>query len=701
MRNVLHPMSMIERLKRATWVSAMIWTVTATCATAQMGHVVGQVTDADGFPLAAVEVQGGGASGLTDPGGIYMLEGVAQESRVVVQFKRDGLATTYGIVDLAPKGDVDDSDGDGIPDDVDDCPFSELSPTVVIDGCDSGVENVLLDNGCTISDLVQECADTAKNHGKFVRCVKELTRTLKAEDVISKEEAKRISRCAARSDIPPRDDDSSSKDSKSKDSKSKDSRSDDDSSEDDAELAPAVSPAVAAVPTFATLNKVMVPCGDVQLVDAVNGGMVEQDGFRVTFLPGSIAAVGEVEVVVCPIDVALPELGAFPGDFLAVPLGSGDLVLLETFSLMDVSLTQNGLPVDLADGQEATLEFLLPESTPLLPGDTIGLWFFDSESGLWFEEEVGLVGESSFDPARLSVVGTVSHFSWWNCDQPIQTFSCIQGVVRDADGNPVPNAQVIASGVDYNGASYRTTDENGEYCLNVRIDSIVEVTATALAGIVQSASEQIATGAANVTCALGGCIPLDLALPAASCIEGVVLDVLGAPLEGVLVRSTAGSFATSAADGTFCLIAPADTVVSLLVAGFNVESVLTPGAGPTCDTSGCAQVVLQEPPIVSGTACISGAFIPDDFNPEGELVAAFDAATDTPVGTVGVMDENYAYCIQDVPLDLDVYVESVGQFCNGASSDVFNTGAAEGDCSNEAGCVVAPTLDCFGGGEFF
>jgi len=39
---------------------------------------------------------------------------------------------------------VGDRDGDGVPDDEDECPDSDLSETVVIDGCDSGVEKSLL-----------------------------------------------------------------------------------------------------------------------------------------------------------------------------------------------------------------------------------------------------------------------------------------------------------------------------------------------------------------------------------------------------------------------------------------------------------------------------------------------------------------------------------------------------------------------------
>ncbi len=92
---------------------------------------------------------------------------------------------------------VVDSDGDGIPDDEDACPDSDLSPTVVIQGCDSEVANTLLPNGCTIADLIDECADSAGNHGEFVSCVAQLLNGLKDDGVITGKEKGSIQSCAA------------------------------------------------------------------------------------------------------------------------------------------------------------------------------------------------------------------------------------------------------------------------------------------------------------------------------------------------------------------------------------------------------------------------------------------------------------------------------------------------------------------------
>ena len=97
---------------------------------------------------------------------------------------------------------VIDTDGDGIPDDDDACPNSDLSATVVIDGCDSGVDNSLGVDGCNITDLIAECADGVSNHGQFVRCVSHLTNDLKKAGVISGAEKGAIVSCAAQSSIP-------------------------------------------------------------------------------------------------------------------------------------------------------------------------------------------------------------------------------------------------------------------------------------------------------------------------------------------------------------------------------------------------------------------------------------------------------------------------------------------------------------------
>ena len=95
-----------------------------------------------------------------------------------------------------------DADLDGVSDTVDQCLGSNLSPTVVIDGCNSGVPNTFFFSGCTITDLVMNCAPGARNHGAFVSCVAQVTNNLKKSGIITGAQKGAIQSCAAKADIP-------------------------------------------------------------------------------------------------------------------------------------------------------------------------------------------------------------------------------------------------------------------------------------------------------------------------------------------------------------------------------------------------------------------------------------------------------------------------------------------------------------------
>ena len=95
-----------------------------------------------------------------------------------------------------------DSDGDGVPDDEDAFPNSNMDPTVVIDECDSLVPNQVLADGSTFNDLIGVCAANATNHGKFVSCVSHLTSEWKKDGLVSGYQRGAITSCAARSSIP-------------------------------------------------------------------------------------------------------------------------------------------------------------------------------------------------------------------------------------------------------------------------------------------------------------------------------------------------------------------------------------------------------------------------------------------------------------------------------------------------------------------
>ena len=97
---------------------------------------------------------------------------------------------------------TEDSDGDGVLDDEDECLNSDRSPTVVIDGCDSEVTNPVFPSGCTLADLLADCADNTHKHRKFVHCVARLTHTMKRISIITGQQKDAIQSCAVQADLP-------------------------------------------------------------------------------------------------------------------------------------------------------------------------------------------------------------------------------------------------------------------------------------------------------------------------------------------------------------------------------------------------------------------------------------------------------------------------------------------------------------------
>ena len=369
-------------------------------------------------------------------------------------------------------------------------------------------------------------------------------------------------------------------------------------------------------------------------------------------------------MTISPIDVSTSEIGAFPGDFLGIGL-SDESVQLETFAVMDIDIVDaaTGAPVDLAAGATAGLTFLLPETTSLAVGDTVGLWFYDEAAGAWVEEEVGTVEAASL-PGRLQVVGEVSHFSSWNCDRPIDTFNCFTGQVVDPAGNPVGGAAVFATGVDYFGTSYDTTDASGSYCVNVRRNSTVEIKASLTSGGISVDSQTVVVDTTLpdgdiVSCDLGGCSAVEpLMLSGLTCISGDVRDEADVPLEGVTVFSTSGQTAVTAADGSYCFAAPAESDVAVFTADFPALVVTTGPEGDDCsDPAGCTEANLRPGGPGEG-ACISGAVLTDG-NPailDGLIVNVFRESPPFDILGATITQPDGTFCVDGLPIEPALFV---------------------------------------------
>jgi hypothetical protein len=96
-----------------------------------------------------------------------------------------------------------DADGDGVADD-DDCnPNSDTRQSIIIGAINTNVPNTLFENGCTISDKLNEIAAAAnRNHGQYVSAVASYTNGLAASGVITGKQKGAIQSAAAKYKLP-------------------------------------------------------------------------------------------------------------------------------------------------------------------------------------------------------------------------------------------------------------------------------------------------------------------------------------------------------------------------------------------------------------------------------------------------------------------------------------------------------------------
>lgn len=226
------------------------------------------------------------------------------------------------------------------------------------------------------------------------------------------------------------------------------------------------------------------PLGEPIPFDAAAGAVIEQGPVRVSIPAGALVdykgepVTGMVEATVVPLDPTTASVGELPGPLEAVTAETGEAVELESIAMAEVSLWQDGLPVHLASGATATLELPLPEAyaDQYQVGDTIPAWWLDVDAGVWREEGAGTIQPASGNPEELIWVVEVSHFTWWNCDEPWTDKNCFQVTVVDENGSPVANTLVGADGVSYSGSSTPSyTGVEGQACVDIKFGSTADI----------------------------------------------------------------------------------------------------------------------------------------------------------------------------------------------------------------------------------
>jgi uncharacterized protein (TIGR02145 family) len=226
----------------------------------------------------------------------------------------------------------------------------------------------------------------------------------------------------------------------------------------------------------------------------------------------------------------------------------------------------NGNELEIAPGKTAELKMPIAASQIVDAPADIPLLYFDTEKGIWVEEGSAIRSGNEF-------IGSVSHFSWWNCDMigilPAIPFS---GKVIDCNGYPLTGVAVTV-----NNSITTYTNSLGIFSNFVTSDTYLkfQVLSNHNGGIYPNSNiVNVVVGPSNST------VP-DLVLPCTAWLSGNV-KCNGAPASAYVWTFWNGgrSQILFTPSGNFKVMAPLNQNVSLSIANGQNNLVLDETSGP-------------------------------------------------------------------------------------------------------------------------
>jgi protocatechuate 3,4-dioxygenase beta subunit len=389
--------------------------------------------------------------------------------------------------------------------------------------------------------------------------------------------------------------------------------------------------------TAATRTIHLLATGEPHAFDASTDSELYEDRVHVSIPANALQDAngddytGMAQALITPLNPSTAERAGMPGPLEGVLEGDTAATPMQSVFMADIQLqTDTGEALSLKDGSQATLEFVLPDDLQddFSVGDQIEAYWYDTQEGMWMQEGMGDVIASTYAAEQLAWTVAVDHFTWWNCDEPWYDKECVEvSVVDQATGDPVSGAQVYVDGVSYNGTSYGTTGDTGVTCVDFKLSSTANVTASGPDGRAQigDAVEISGTGTA-ATCAgqgQGGCQQVQIELAPPTCLSGSIVDANGAPIDGATITAhydasigTESETATSDASGEYCLSVPrsaaVDVIASYLDANGTFMSASTTttaaAASQSCGGGSCTDVGPLTPE-AGQMSCISGEVV--------------------------------------------------------------------------------------------
>jgi hypothetical protein len=184
------------------------------------------------------------------------------------------------------------------------------------------------------------------------------------------------------------------------------------------------------------------------------------------------------------------DLTVLPGNYLA-EVGSNN-VPRESWGGLHVGFVDAGGNVlELSPTQTATIRIPVSTRASTTPS-TLTAHFFDPASGLW--EPEGMLALVGTAPSQY-YEGTITHLGTYSAMQEYTT-ATVTGCVVDPTGSPVPDALVIAEGINYTGSTGALTGADGTFSISVKSGVEAFVQANKRTGV---SNAQTVVGPENLT----------------------------------------------------------------------------------------------------------------------------------------------------------------------------------------------------------
>ena len=214
----------------------------------------------------------------------------------------------------------------------------------------------------------------------------------------------------------------------------------------------------------------LMTAGVTQVVDAGTGGEATlNNGSKVKLNanivtnPDGSTYTGNVNLSVGYLDPTSENFAnLIPGGDMQAQRTDNSQATLYSYGIIKVEMKKDdGTDLKIKTGNTSEITVDIPQSMEATAPATIPLWHYDATTGLWKEEGTATKTGDKY-------VGTVAHFSDWNCDTPEGT-ATVRGLVVDCNNLPVSGINVKI------GQASASTGSDGKFERRVPANTTFEV----------------------------------------------------------------------------------------------------------------------------------------------------------------------------------------------------------------------------------